>query len=120
MTRHVHYAPPSATVTMPSLFDDTPAPAHRADHGDETERLAAEKVRPALGWLRSTALNDLRNAPDGLTGDELCALHPEVPEYSLRPRLTELADLRFGALAVKTGATRPNRRGNAERVWRAA
>lgn len=99
------------------LFDQQPALAH-GDAGTDTERAAAAAIAPKLGELRLLVLEDLRAAKGrGLTGDELCALHPELPAYSLRPRLTELADPKLGPLITKTQARRDNRRGNSEIVW---
>jgi len=97
---------------MPPLVHEDPRPAEVA---------AADVVRPAMGRLAALVLADVVAAGDrGLTGDELCLLHPDLNPYSLRPRLTQLGPgkpRRPGlGLVVPTGE-RPNRRGNAETVW---
>lgn len=90
-------------------------PRSHAD-GPDTEELAAAKVAPSASRLRKMVANAVRKrGPYGMTADEVCAVFPWITPYSLRPRLTELAD-DYGILK-RTTHRRTNRRGNTEVVW---
>ena len=83
----------------------------------DTSREAAEKVRPVLKGLRLKVFDCLRIAGrNGLTPDETIKLFDgEHPDYSIRPRLTELVAYGY---AEDSGKRRNNRRDNNEIVYR--
>ena len=92
---------------------------HREDLG--TEEAAARTVAEHAKGLRARAHNLLVTRGEyGLTGDEFVAIvdpDGQMAESSCRARLSDLCMPRWGAVAVKTRRTRPNRRGNAEAVY---
>lgn len=99
-------------MTEPSLFDTPSAPLHHEPRPTEVE--AAMKIERHLGPLLKLVYRDIiRAGSRGLTGDELCASHPDLNPYSLRPRLSQLSDRGL----ISTKGARPNRRGNGETVW---
>lgn len=96
------------------LFD-TPAPTHR--EGPATEKEAADRIHPELGELRGQIVALLRAAgPRGMIGAEICSHFPDRQEYSIRPRLPELAREEMG-LAMRTKWQRRNSNGGWEMVW---
>ena len=111
----------------PSLFDpepvldgyEAPPPSHR--DGPDTERAAAEKVKPHAKRLREQVRDLAYHAGGrGITAWEaVVALGMEDHEYSVRPRLTELCEEKHGRVLFRTEERRPNRHGNREVVYAA-
>jgi hypothetical protein len=96
------------------VLEEADIPVHR--HGDMTEFIAAKKVTRAAPSLRVAVLWALATAGDeGMIGHDAVHLLG-VGESTARTRLTELGKM---GLAIKTGRTRNNPRGNPEGVWRA-
>lgn len=89
---------------MADLFDWTPPEKypHVAGWKDPTtSRDAAEKIKPVVKTLRDQALGALRLAwPTGLTADQIAAKLGRS-ELSIRPRISELRELR--AIEPSTG-----------------
>lgn len=96
---------------------EAPPPVHR--DGPDTEKLAADKVRPHVKKIREQ-VRDLvtERGPRGATAWEtIVQLGMEEHEYSVRPRLTELCTEKFGCILTATKARRPNRHDNSEQVY---
>lgn len=106
----------------PDLFNWTPPPGYPEDPGFKeptTSRDAAEKIKPVVKTLRHQALEALRVTwPAGLTADEIAARLGRS-ELSIRPRISELRELR----AIEPRATkgivdrRDNSSGMSAIVW---
>lgn len=100
-----------------SEHDDLPL-WHSSDLG--TEEAAARGVAEKAKGLRGRAFKLLANRWQGMTGDEFIAIVDPagtMAESSCRARLSDLTQPRWGSVAFKTKATRPNRRGNLEAVY---
>lgn len=69
----------------PARYPDAPGQKER----NGTSQAAAEAMAPRQGTLQAMALEALRNAPGGLTPDEIADVWG-VHFMSMRPRLTEL------------------------------
>lgn len=82
---------------MADLFDWTPPPGYPNAPGFKeptTSRDAAEKIKPVAKTLRDQALAVLKvEWPDGLTADEIAGKLGRS-ELSIRPRISELRELR--------------------------
>ncbi len=98
---------------MPDLFDWTPPPGYPNAPGFKeptTSRDAAEKVAPVARTLRDQVLVVLRTEwPHGLTSDEVAA-KLKRRDVAIRPRLSELRELR--AIEPRVVAGVPERRAN--------
>jgi DNA-binding transcriptional ArsR family regulator len=92
-----------------SVLDASPG-RHHAGAGD-TERGAAEAIRPFTAPLRRKALIALGNAD--LTDHELAQALDEY-HYSVAPRRVELRD---AGLVEDSGERRPGPRGRLVTVW---
>lgn len=86
------------------------SPGHR---GVDTSIAAAEAVKKRAPTLCAGVLLCLMANPDGLTADE-CAVMMGETVLSVRPRLTELKQLRQ---IVPAGIKRPNASGLMAAVW---
>lgn len=84
---------------------------HRNAH--ETERAAAHKVAQSVTGRRREALQAL-DAQGGVASGEQIALASGLSLFSIRPRLTELAEMK---LIIATDKQRRNSYGNNEIVW---
>ena len=101
-------------MTQPDLFEPRRYPeVPGSARGVSTSIAAAEAVKPKAATLRAGVLECLRKNPDGLTADE-CAVMIGETVLSVRPRLTELKQLRH---IVPAGIKRPNASGLMAKVW---
>jgi len=100
-------------MTQPDLFESARYPSTPGHRGVSTSIAAAEAVKPKAATLRAGVLECLRKNPDGLTADE-CAVMMGETVLSVRPRLTELKQLRQ---IVPAGIKRPNASGLMAKVW---
>lgn len=99
----------------PSLLDLMATPATRAQD-QRTSEWAAALMASVTGKIAVEVLDFFKRAgAAGATDDELKVAFPDAAESSYRKRRTELF---HKGLLVDTGATRPNRRGREEIVWR--
>lgn len=96
------------TVTTPDLFDIC-ANRHRGDR----ESIAARE-RVSVERDRSTVLNLIAGAPNGMTLDEIAVALQRSPNC-LSGRVTEL---RANGLIVASGERRETRTGCKAKVWR--
>lgn len=98
---------------MSDLFDWKPKPGYPSQPGwkePTTSRDAAEKIKPIARTLRDQVLQTLRVVwPEGLTADEVAAKMGRK-EFSIRPRLSELRELR--AIEPRTTKSVVDRRNN--------
>jgi hypothetical protein len=94
-------------------YPATPGAKDRSPHSPSIE--AAAKTGPRAAHLRTLALHQLNQYPDGLTADE-CAEKMGASVLAVRPRFSEL--YRDGLIA-KTGRRRLNGSGMSATVWRA-
>ncbi len=97
---------------------EVPPPSHR--DGPDTEKLAADRLKPQAKKLRA-GVRDFayQRGPQGITGWEAVEhLGMEEHETSVRPRLTELCEEKHGRILTRTKDRRPNRNhGNSEMVY---
>lgn len=96
---------------------EVPPLSHR--DGPDTEREAADKVKPVAKKLRA-AVRDFAYERKGwgVTGWETVVhLGMEDHETSVRPRLTELCEEKHGRILTRTTHRRLNRHGNREMVY---
>jgi len=106
----------------PDLFDWTPPPGYPDSPGFKeptTSRDAAEKIKPIARTLRDQVLGILQvEWPAGLTADEVAAKMGRK-EFSIRPRLSELRDLRAIEPRTTKGVVdrRDNTSGMSAIVW---
>ena len=113
------------TPRDPDLFEPElesppapPPPSRR--RGPDTSKLAAAKLRPAVGTLRGRVIQFVLDAgPKGAIPDEAIeAFKMDARQTSIRPRFTELASAKFDHILVATSDRRRNRAGNLEIVYR--
>lgn len=102
---------------MSDLFDWKPKPGYPSQPGwkePTTSRDAAEKIKPIAKTLRDQALEALRVSwPGGLTADEIAAKLGRS-ELSIRPRISELRELRAIEPSTRRGT---NASGMTAIVW---
>jgi hypothetical protein len=99
-------------LSRSAVGENTPGKLHR--HAHDTERIAAEMVRPRTGTLRAKALVTIAAAGEnGLTHGELAETTGER-HYSIAPRVTELVDQGW---IVDSGRRRPTDTGSPAIVW---
>lgn len=102
--------------TPPTRFDPYGGPGYK-EH--TTSKAAAKKVAPRAPGLRAQALDALRKGwPAGLTPDEIAAATGKT-EFAIRPRITELKELRAIEKMTVKGIVqvRPNASGANATVW---
>lgn len=100
------------TIKALQSYLEGPVPLHRDAH--DTEILAAERMSKIKVSRRvKVALILLGCSERGITGMELCAHFPGIPEHGVRPRLTELKDCGLADLIGR----RLNARDNPEKMW---
>jgi hypothetical protein len=109
-----------ATPTTAAELDCPPSPQPPTGrNAGDTSRAAAEKMALSVGtWRRKVLAIAERSGHWGVTGSEAVRrLEAQDSEYTVRPRLTELAGERYGDLLVRTAWRRPNPKGNLEIVY---
>lgn len=97
----------------PDLFSYRPYPGQPGYKDGDTSRKAAASMESAAPLLQRRCLAALREAPDGLTADQIAAWIGETI-LSVRPRVTEL--LRDGKIR-DSGQRRKNDSGRSAKVW---
>lgn len=105
----------------PPVKDGYEAPPLSHRDGPDTEKLAAEKMKPsAAKWRRDVRDFALEQGPFGITGYEACVHFDSLTKQStVRARLTELCDEKHGKILTKSERRRPNGNGNSEIVYMA-
>lgn len=81
----------------------------------ETSHEAAQAIEPHLGRLESIVLAAIRQAPDGMTIDELAAA-TGLDKVTVSPRIKPLCKKGF---IYTNGDRRPGRSGKSGLIWRA-
>lgn len=94
------------------LFDPLP-PSPPAQRHSPTSRDAAAQIAPRAGTLRAAVLAALKDAPGGLTDEELQTLL-NMGASTQRPRRIELTQ---AGLVRDSGTTRRTRSGRQAVVW---
>ena len=104
--------PASSGPSLPSPSADRPVPLHAGAH--DTERAAAELIRPKAGTARERVLEEIRHAGERGRTDYELAQALEMRQYTAAPRRCELVEMGW---VVDSGKRRETDSGSPAIVW---